>query len=585
MRGMPCARVGTEKGTAVLRRLQAFFLLLSGVCVVSVRAAAEEPKDKAASKSAQTVQAETETGAPSGAGTPAEKGTNPPHTTPSSEPPPEPQAPRPLEGWHTEITGYFRAPVTMGISSRPNPDTAASPSMASTLTGPPHTQVSYGPNRTIDSSYYSFAYTRLQEQDWVEIFLHARAKHIDVAIGELGYWFQGVGFRNYDAAWAPGLAYLALDTDFELAPGIEPNIALTGGAWWPKFGYFEKYDTYTLGRFRQIGAQLKLTIPWTPNFSTSLVAGFGTNRDGQFNPQSPPFYGAIVGLDLLGWVNVEFYHKKSFDISGHFNSEWTADPNLTLQSTPDPKSYGQASQAHLTVAGIEAKGDAGRAGRWWVSPSFIFVRNGWALGSAGTEVMHSLGGIGIATNYLAWNGSPGDSTGSGTMVNLGFLYENSLSRIRGEAPGGTVPDLTLSAFGLFTNASLDLPAMSTLPQHGLVTNSIKEFKYGVDATGQILNWLAVMARYDFVNLYSDQPGYVYSIVTFPRVTVSSHYLSGEKIYLQYSHYFYGERSVLNPTWPWGASLVAGASVLQASAAYSGTKPDADVIKLQIEAAF
>ncbi len=68
----------------------------------------------------------------------------------------------------------------------------------------------------------------------------------------MGYWFQSVGFRNYDAAWAPGLAYVALDTD--LGDGdLKPNIAFTAGAWWPSFGYFEKYDTYTLGRFRQLG--------------------------------------------------------------------------------------------------------------------------------------------------------------------------------------------------------------------------------------------------------------------------------------------------------------------------------------------
>ena len=37
--------------------------------------------------------------------------------------------------------------------------------------------------------------------------------------------------------------------------GLTPNVAVTVGAWWPAFGYFEKYDTYTLGRFRQIGEQ------------------------------------------------------------------------------------------------------------------------------------------------------------------------------------------------------------------------------------------------------------------------------------------------------------------------------------------
>ena len=187
--------------------------------------------------------------------------------------------------WHIDVNGYFRAPMALGISSRPGPDNS---------TGPSSTQVSYGPNRTVDANYYSFAYTRLQEQDWAEVFIHAKKKHVDAAVGWMGYWFQSVGFRNPDAAWAPGLAYLALDTDFE-AGDLKPNIALTVGAFWPSFGYFEKYDTYTLGRFRQIGEQLKLTVPLNPDLTVTVVEGFGTGRDGSFNPGAPAFYGAING--------------------------------------------------------------------------------------------------------------------------------------------------------------------------------------------------------------------------------------------------------------------------------------------------
>ena len=72
--------------------------------------------------------------------------------------------------------------------------------------------------------------------------------------------------------------------------------------------------------------------------------------------------------------------------------------------------------------------------------------------------MHSLGGMGIATNYMAWTGSPGDSTGSGSMVNLGFLYENTLSGVQGKAPGSMLPEVTLSVFGLWrTPASICRP--------------------------------------------------------------------------------------------------------------------------------
>ena len=186
---------------------------------------------------------------------------------------------------------------------------------------------------------------------------------------------------------------------------------------------------------------------------------------------------------------------------------------------------------------------------------------------------------------MAWNKQPENSTGSGSIINFGFLYENTLSGIQGKAPG-SVPEVTLSIFGLLADASLNLPsADSDVRPAGsnALQTSIKQFKYGADVTLQSLTWLAFMLRYDVVNYDLDHPGYVFLSVT-PRVIVSSHFLSSERIYLQYSRYRYGDKMVLAGKWPWGAPLVAGSDVLQAGP-YSGMTPDVNVVKLQAEIAF
>jgi hypothetical protein len=245
---------------------------------------------------------------------------------------------------------------------------------------------------------------------------------------------------------------------------------------------------------------------------------------------------------------------------------------------PGDKSYAAVERAHLTTIGAELNVSAPYAGHLWISPSFINVRNGWALANSGTEVMHSLGGAGIAANYLAWSGSPSNSTGSGSMFNLGFLYENTLSGIQGRTPGSKLPEVTLNLFGLLANASLDLPAGSTLTQ-----KSLKQFKYGADVTLQAMSWLAFMIRFDSVNYDLDHPAYVYDAIT-PRLSFSSHFLSGERIFIQYSRYIYGDKMVLKATWPWGTPLVAGSDVLQ-QGPYAGLTPDKDVVKLQADIAF
>jgi hypothetical protein len=489
---------------------------------------------------------------------------------PVAEPAPVPS------GWQTSINGYFRAPVSLGVSSRKSPDDP---------NGPNKTQITYGPNRVFDWNYYSFAYTRLQEQDWAELFVHARKKHVDAVVGWMGYWFQGAGFRNPDAAWIPGMAYLTLDTDFQMAPGLKSNIALTTGAWWPRFGYFEKYDTYTLGRFRQIGEQAKLTLPFTSDWTVALIEGFGTSRDGSYNfslNNISPLYAGQTNLNLMAWANLQVLYRQILDASLHINTEWMADPSLIPDTTMMPKSYTAAAAAHLSVIGGEVHLTLPYAGHLWLSPSYISVKNGWALGT-GTEVMHSLGGLGIAQNYLGYNNSPTDSTGTGSMINFGFTYENSVSNVMGKARGSMLPDLSLSIFGLYAGASLVLPMDPMFPSM-IKQTKIDQLKWGIDATLQAAEWLAFMLRGDLVNYDTNNPGYVFAAIT-ARVSIASHFLSSERIYLQYSRYIYGDNIKLNANWPWGESLVQGSSVIQQAPAYSMQKPDQNVIKLQSEIAF
>lgn len=587
----------------MLRRLQASLAI--GVCVAAVPAMAQEPDEATPEESPpdttgpeldalgepgpeeppvaeEPVDEPTRAAQPSEpadttAAAPEEPAKAAPEKEQTADAGVEPPAPKegPTSGWSTEIHGYFRAPFALGISSRPNPETLDT--TTNTFTGEQHTQISYGPTRTIDADYYSFGYTRLQEQDWAEVLIHVKKKHVHAAVGWMGYWYQGAGFRNPDAAWAPGLAYLTLDTDLSDEPNAS-NIALTAGAFWPAFGTFEKYDTYTLGRFRHIGEQLKFRMPLTDELAVTLTQGFGTSRDGSFNPSAPaPFQGQVI-LDLLHYENISVSYDKHLEVGLHYNKQWTRDPFTEGTGVPG-KQYSDKREAHLTVVGGEASVFVPYAGRLWVSPSFVHVRNGWALdGWAGTELMHSIGGKGIAVNYMAERiNNVAESTGTGSMRNVGWLYENTLSNIQGEEPGGT-PEVTLNVFGLFADITLDLPETSTLPQ-----DRMGQLKYGADLEFQALDWLGVMVRYDEVNYNIDHPGYVFSAIT-PRVTLSSHYLSGESIYFQYSYYRYGENMVLAGRWPWGTYIAAGSRYTQ-NGVYADREPDKHVVKVQAEIVF
>ncbi len=99
-----------------------------------------------------------------------------------------------------------------------------------------------------------------------------------------------------------------------------------------------------------------------------------------------------------------------------------------------------------------------------------------------------------------------------------------------------------------------------------------------------------MLRGDVVENDLDHPGFIFTTIT-GRVQFASHFLSSERIYIQYSRYKYGDRTVVNGNWPWDVNgypatlpIVAGSNVTQ-QGPDSGSTPDKNAIKLQAEIAF
>ena len=98
------------------KKFQASLVLLA--CFLAVPAAAQKPTDDPTDQP------------PSDEQSPAALPTAPPPQPPTAQPPQPPASsatdvkePAPVPGpWHIDVNGYFRAPMALGISSRPGPD-------------------------------------------------------------------------------------------------------------------------------------------------------------------------------------------------------------------------------------------------------------------------------------------------------------------------------------------------------------------------------------------------------------------------------------------------------------------------------
>jgi hypothetical protein len=439
-------------------------------------------------------------------------------------------------GWRPDFSGYFRAPLAIAIANHLDPGNAPNK--------PSGTQLSFAPDHAVDGNFNSFAFTRVQETDWAEVYIHARKKHVDGAVGWGGYWFQSAGYQRPFAQWMPGFAWIRLDGDFQIA-GVTPNAAVQVGAFWPTFGYFPAYDTYTMGRIRQIGERIDLKVPFTSNFTVTLTQGVGGNRNGFASVGTVPVVGisnkdTTTALDLLTYANLAIDYRDNVHVGLHWNRSWTTDPgNDAGLPTAGGATFQDVRDAYLQVTAAEVKLNYPRAGLVWLSPTYVQIKNGWALDPlGGVEVLHSQSGL-FGANFMGYEGTVTNSTGSGSTFAVGGMYQNTLGGVMGRAFGTELPDLRLDVFGLLARSKRDLPSGSNLQK------DLNQLKWGASLTGQTLSWLALMLRFDRVNNASPKivdlniPGNDFSMLT-ARLIVMSHFSSGEMVYIQYTRYFLGD---------------------------------------------
>lgn len=422
--------------------------------------------------------------------------------------------------WSTEWHGYFRTPFAIGISKRPDPDAADSDD---SLQGSPW----WGSNHIYDKekNYYNFGFTRLQEGDWAEILITAKHKHVAATVGAMGWWYQFVSQNKPEASWWPGLGFITLDTDLDMG-GKKANIELRMGAFLEPYAYNGVYDTYLIQRSHLVGEHVKFTIPVSDNFTLALTHGFGANKTG---------FGDSVAHTLAHYANAIMNINGKVDLGIYYNSSWTNDPTAYENGETMPDTFAEYSDARMRVMGADVHLRLPKFGHLWAALNFITVKNGWALGEA-IEVSHSFGGSGVASNYL-----PNSATGSGSVLNASWIYENSLQGFKGKGVGGDFPDLTFTVFGMLSSAKMDDVADG-------IDDSRMQIKGGADLTFWPTSWVGIMFRYDGVNFGKEytitdadgeNPEIKYHVFT-PRVIFKSHFVSAESLWIQFSKYAFSD---------------------------------------------
>jgi hypothetical protein len=493
--------------------------------------------------------------------------------------------------WKFSWSGYFRAPLRIGVGSRPacpagvspaqqaakdlasyqaalgpaNGGGATSPYNGVYCAAPGQSRTSFHSPYIPDDQALAWSYTRQWEQAWAEIFLSYGNDRIKGTVGIQGYDFTDTSLLGNQAAPA----------QFGIGQGwitVTPKVPIDGadvvwkvGAFWEKFGMAGRYDggpydTYMFGRTHQLGESL-LGQYKTGDWLVSLEHGFGAHlemvpsgislsgsqlslnylNNGAGNNYPP---GASPGFTLLDHFHAGVAYKQLLDFKVHYMVAWSQDDRVegTLGGSPTGGSTNTVDRSaqpdgSITVLGAEARVSAGALGSLYLAYSHIDAKNVTAVGPA-IEVLHSQGGGGHnAGNGLYDNFFNSVGDGDGQIDSVQLFYEDRFNL-------GPI-DTKVGLFGMYSAVSgTDATSVNLLT--GLPTSGTQKLKYGADVVMNVLPWLGFGARGDYVQPDSHDAGAAFGVLS-PKVIFRTNYVTHEEVTLQYSHYWDGA-DVLPQQW-------------------------------------
>lgn len=426
------------------------------------------------------------------------------------------------------MRGYLRAPLRLGIRSRGN-------------------EGGYNLHTPwlVDDDYFrsGFAYTRIQESDWAELYFTVSNKYLVGEVALMGSLFSDWARPLLDRQL--GIAQAAVTFRWQAdGPRLRFRLNVKAGAFWDRFGWLENYDTYLFGRTHQMGGQVKLEFAGE-RLAVTLLHGVGAHLE---------MLDANQGLTLLNYLHVGVRYRDLIEGGFYF----------LAADARDQRMLAQIKDADMRVIGLDLRLSTPYLGQTYLAGSIITASQGIFLTPA-IEVLHSYGGRGLAENYF---GTEKSENGTGSLWNLAleetFSLRSLLSRVRparrGFLRGG---DITWKVFGLMTyTLSRQVDEKPEVNRDGRLL-----FKWGTEGAWQVFSWMMVSLRFDRVILDIQDEQSAFRILT-PRITFMMNWLLGAQVYLQYSRYFYGERVLLR----------TGQVQLE-------SLPDTDAFKLQAQISF
>ena len=430
------------------------------------------------------------------------------------------------DDWHFDFHGYLRAPMRVGLGHNDKPAAGQSSSSLHAPVVP-------------DDQYLSWQHTKHNEKDWAELFL---------SYGNA--WAKGTvalqGFNFTDAAWTDTTAQFGISQGYvTITPELpyeNVRLAWKVGSFWNRYGTAGRYDageydTYLFGRTHAMGETLRAEID-LDKLTVGIEHGIGAKRP------SPSIYNR-ARFTLLHHAHADATYDKWATLGLHYLRSWASEEDRagTIDvGLPD---------GSLGVAGADLRLDGNQYGYLYFGFSHISADHAVTVAPA-IEVLNSNGGgefrLGVTDNYLDSPGCipvvPGSapaadrcSGGTGSVNTLLGQYQFSFANLMANLkdPGsrfwGEGQDVKIALYAMYNKVASEDPKM----------DGVAKVKYGTDVTFNALPWFGVALRADRVQPNDNIPEQSFAVLS-PRLIFRTKWVTHEEIQIQYSRYFYNQRT-------------------------------------------
>lgn len=453
--------------------------------------------------------------------------------------PGEPQAPSPAPAipfgiqpaqsreYVLDFHGYLLLPAQVGFHQRPNPTPAQS---GLVLHAPP----------LIPQDVHDFSYTGVVPNPWLQLnFVYGNSTVSATVILAGTSAIDAAGY--YDPTQQMGVndAYMTVNLTRKLGFPLQVNV----GAYSGRYGAMGMYD---LGRY---GTPL---IVQTNSIGEEILAAYNVGDltllvdqglGGQLG--RPPaglvpagwndFADPNVGATFINQFHAGVAYKRAFRFGLHYVTAWTQDDLTPGGNVPDGR---------ITVLGLDATANGGRAGHLYVGVQHTWATNAQSVSGA-IQILNARGGAELRNNYLG--SDPATGNVDGTLTIFGGQYDLSLARlVFDKLYTGVSPDVLLSLFGVGVyTTSVDHSVNATGSQ---IYNDVLKLKGGFEATYLFLSWLGVSERLDHVRLHGGDNTQAYTSLA-SRLLFHTGWKSRGEIALQYAYFIYGSAVYVETGYP------------------------------------